>query len=102
MMNGKTDLQKKPFAFYLIDFLIGCVLFFHLISSWIVSRISYTQYKAELNGIFLFIIVTSGLCANYLMVKDDQEKGKSILMGLAAFIFGAITVSLFFIVQVGL
>ena len=102
MFNRKIDLKKKPFTFYLIDFLIGCVLFFHLISSWIVSRISYTQYKAELNGLFLFVIVTGGLCVNYLMVKDDQEKGKSILLGLAAFIFGALTVSLFFIVRVGL
>jgi hypothetical protein len=102
MNTKKIDLQMKPFTFYLIDFLIGCVLFFHLISSWIVSRISYTQYRAELNGLFLFVIVTGALCVNYLMVKDDQAKGKTILKGLAAFIFGALTVSLFFIVRVGL
>jgi len=97
----KVSLQKKPFTFYIINFLIGCVSFFHLISSWIVSRISYTAYRSELNWLFLFFIVTGGLCANYLMLKGDKKKGKSIMKGLTAFFVGALIVAIFFIVRVG-
>ena len=101
-MNKKFDFQKNPFAFYFINFLIGFVSFFHLINSWIVSRISYTNFQSELNWILLFFIVTGSLCVNYLMLKDNKIKAKFVLKGLGAFILGSLIVSIFFIIRVGL
>jgi hypothetical protein len=102
MNVGKVDLQKKRLAFYMFNLLIGFALFYHAISSWVVSRISYTNYLSELNWLLIFFIVIGSLLTNYLMLKNDKAKGKYILKGLIAFIVGAFIVSIIFIIRVSL
>jgi hypothetical protein len=101
MRNEKYDSQKKQSAFYLFNFFIGFISFSHGISSWIVSRISYTRFTSELNWIFIFFIAAGGLFVNYLLLKDVKTKEKYMCKGLIAFIAGAFIVSVFFIVRVG-
>ena len=102
MNIGKVDLRKKRLAFYIFNFFIGFASFYHAISSWIVSRISYTNYISELDWLLIFFIVIGCLIANYLMLKDDKAKGKNIFKGLIAFIVGALIVSIVFIISVSL
>jgi hypothetical protein len=102
MNTGKVDFKMKRLVFYMFNLLIGFVSFYHAISSWIISRISYTNYGSELNWFLIFFIVSGGLLANYLMLKDDQPKGKYIFKGFIAFIVGALTVSVIFIIIVNL
>ena len=101
-MNPKLfNSQKKHLPLYLLNFFIGFALFNHGISSWIVSRVSFTSFLTELNWLFIVFIVIAGLATNYLMLKDDKTKGKYISKGLIPFFVGAFLVSGVYIMRVG-
>ena len=102
-------MARQPFQanmilelYNLLHFVLGFALFNHGLGSWIVSRISYLEYRSVLNWPFVYLILATALAANGVMFHARANPGPRIIRGLVAFLAGALCVSAVYLVRVGL
>lgn len=102
MKTKKFNFQMKQSIFNMFNLFIGFILSAHFLSSWLVSRISYTSFISEVNWFIILCVLVGGLIINFLIIRMDKEKGKNIVKALALIGMGGLIMSIYFLIRVNL